>query len=276
MKRQILWILLDAIFLIAFNVCFFVLVGGAKDSGIEGIPPSVWVSYGFIHFSYLLLLCTPLMVRRGNKAVADYARPLYVGTWIYFLVALVVNLAFILVSLNSTLIQLMEELRLSPKSGLLAWLVNSLVNSDGITAAWLLKLLGTPISTGAAWIVNVILAGAAAVYLIVNTLANEDTAEKQERHEQELVYVKTATPRLKALVDSASDKKVEAELEKLYYTINSSPLRSNEAAKNLERQILAMLNDLEEAADKEDTLRICDEMVKLANRRNRILSTNNQ
>ena len=78
-----------------------------------------------------------------------------------------------------------------------------------------------------------------------------------------------------ALVDGATDKKVEAELEKLYYTINSSPLRSNEAAKSLERQVLMMLNDLEEATDKEDTLRICDEMVKLANRRNRMLNTNN-
>ena len=275
MKKQVLWIALDAIFLIVFNVCFFVLLGGVKERGIEGIPPSVWVSYGFIHFSYLLLLFTPLLVRRGNKAVADYARPLYVGTWIYFLVALVVNLVFILVSLNSTLVQLFQQLQLSPKSGLLAWLVNRLVNADGITAAWLLNLLGSPISTGTAWVVNVILAGLAAIYLIANGLVNEDTAEKQERHEQELVYVKTAAPRLKALVDSATDKKVEAELEKLYYTINSSPLRSNEAAKSLERQVLMMLNDLEEATDKEDTLRICDEMVKLANRRNRMLNTNN-
>ena len=90
-----------------------------------------------------------------------------------------------------------------------------------------------------------------------------------------MVYVKTAAPRLKALVDGATDKKVEAELEKLYYTINSSPLHSNEAAKSLERQVLMMLNDLEDATDKEDTLRICDEMVKLANRRNRMLNTNN-
>lgn len=275
MKKQILWIALDAIFLIVLNVCFFVLLGGARDSGTESIPPSVWVSYGFVHFSYVLLLCTPLMVRRGNKAVADYARPLYVGTWTYFLVALVVNLAFILVSLNSTLVQLFEQIQMTPKHGLLAWLVNQLVNSDGITAAWLLKLLGSPISTGTAWIVNVILTGLAAVYLIVNALVNEDTAEKQERHEQELVYVKTATPRLKALVDNATDKKVEAELEKLFYTINSSPLRSNEAAKAVERQVLMTLDDLEEATDNADMLRICDEMIKLANRRNRMLNTNN-
>ena len=275
MKKQILWIALDAIFLIVLNVCFFVLLGGARDSGTESIPPSVWVSYGFVHFSYVLLLCTPLMVRRGNKAVADYARPLYVGTWTYFLVALVVNLAFILVSLNSTLVQLFEQIQMTPKHGLLAWLVNQLVNSDGITAAWLLKLLGSPISTGTAWIVNVILTGLAAVYLIVNALVNEDTAEKQERHEQELVYVKTATPRLKALIDNATDKKVEAELEKLFYTINSSPLRSNETAKAVERQVLLTLDDLEEATNKEDTLRICDEMIKLANRRNRMLNTNN-
>lgn len=53
MKRvNILWLLLDSLFLIAFNVLFFMFVDYRTDS--------VWVSYGFIHFSYILMLLTPL------------------------------------------------------------------------------------------------------------------------------------------------------------------------------------------------------------------------
>lgn len=272
MKRQILWLAIDAVFLIVFNVCFYVLVGGMHGQGLDALPPSVWVSYGFIHLSYFLLLSTPLFVQRGNKAVADYARPLYAGTWIYFLVSLVVNVAFILVSLNSAMVQLFEQLQLAPQHGLLAWIVRSLVDADGLTAAWLLKLLGSPVSSVCAWVVNVVLLGAALVYLLANGLVNADTAAQQERHERELHYVKTAASRIKAMVDAATDKRSEAELEKLYYAVNSSPLRSCGAAHSVEQQLLAMLDDLEDSPDAATTERLCKEMVRLANRRNRIVS----
>ena len=93
MKRvNILWLLLDSLFLIVFNLLFFMLVntGDAKTS--------VWISYGFIHFSYFVLLITPLLIRKGNSIVTDYRRPLYAITSTYFLTALLVGVTLILIA----------------------------------------------------------------------------------------------------------------------------------------------------------------------------------
>lgn len=86
-KKQILWILLDLVFLIVFNVVFFV-VGGTD------YPSSVWLSYGFIHFAYIMLLITPYLIRKSkNTAVLGF--PLYSISATYFLVVFIVGLLFI-------------------------------------------------------------------------------------------------------------------------------------------------------------------------------------
>lgn len=86
-KKQTLWILLDLVFLIVFNVVFFV-AGGTKH------PASVWTSYGFIHFAYIMLLITPFLIRKStNTAVLGF--PLYSISLAYFAVAFVVGLIFI-------------------------------------------------------------------------------------------------------------------------------------------------------------------------------------
>lgn len=270
MSRQIIWLILDAIFLIVFNVCFFILIADAEE-----LPPSIWISYAFIHLSYILLLSTPFLVRQGNRAVADYRRPLYLGTWTYFVVTLVVNLAFILVSLNSVLIQLFEQLQLSPRKGFTAWLVHMLVNSDGITAAWLLNLLDSPISEGVAWVVNMILFAIAAVYLLINILANSHTAEQQERHEQEALFVDTTAPRLKILVDNAKNKTIERELEKVYYAIKSSPLRSCAKAKDTETEILRLVDKIDECDAEPEIAKLCSDISRTIQKRNRIVNENN-
>lgn len=266
MHRNIIWFILDALLLIAFNVCFFLLT--AKT---EQLPTSVWVCYAFIHVSYILLLCTPFLVRKGNRAVADYRRPLYLGTWIYFVVAFIVNAAFILVSLNSVLIQLFEQLQLSPREGFTAWLVHRLVNSEGLTAVWLLKLLGSPVSATAAWIVNVILFAAAGVYMLVNMLVNEDTAEQQERHEEEARFVDSLAPRLKVLVDNAKSKACETELEKVYYALKSSPLRTCAEAKGIEAEIMLLVGELEENSAEPGTIALCETILRTIQKRNRIV-----
>lgn len=86
-KKRTLWILLDLVFLIVFNVVFFVS-GGANH------PASVWISYGFIHFAYIMLLITPFLIRRStNTAVLGF--PLYSISSAYFITAFVVSLIFI-------------------------------------------------------------------------------------------------------------------------------------------------------------------------------------
>ena len=91
MKRtRVLWILLDLIFLVVFNVLFFTI------AGYKGHPASVWISYGFIHAAYALLLLTPLFVTKGKSAdVFRYSLDTISST--YFMVELVAGVIFILV-----------------------------------------------------------------------------------------------------------------------------------------------------------------------------------
>lgn len=93
MKKNILWILLDLVFLAIFNTVFF-LLGGAEH------PASVWISYGFIHFAYLMVLVTPFLIRESSsEAVFGFA--LYSVSTVYFLVEFVVGLVFIFVKSDS-------------------------------------------------------------------------------------------------------------------------------------------------------------------------------
>lgn len=86
-KKRFLWIILDLVFLIVFNVVFFV-AGGTKHEA------SVWISYGFIHFAYIMMLITPFLVKKStNTAVLGF--PLYSISSAYFLVAFIVGLIFI-------------------------------------------------------------------------------------------------------------------------------------------------------------------------------------
>lgn len=87
MKKNMLWIILDIIFLIGFNIVFFV-AGGTEHEA------SVWISYGFIHFAYLMLLITPFLTRKTtNTAVLGF--PLYHISSLYFIAAFVLGLIFI-------------------------------------------------------------------------------------------------------------------------------------------------------------------------------------
>ena len=90
-RQRILWIIFDSIFIILFNIFFFAF---AKSD----MPGSVWVNYFFIHLSYILMVCTSLLVRRGNSGATDYARPLYLGTSVYFLVTLLVGVMLIIIA----------------------------------------------------------------------------------------------------------------------------------------------------------------------------------
>ena len=88
-KSRIYWIILDLIFLIVFNILFFSMAGA------KGHPASVWISYGFIHGAYALLLLTPYFVTKGKSADV-YGYSLYTIASGYFLIELVAGVIFIL------------------------------------------------------------------------------------------------------------------------------------------------------------------------------------
>lgn len=192
-KKSVLWILLDLVFLIVFNVVFFVL--GGKEH-----PASVWLSYGFIHFAYIMLLITPLLVRQSkNSAVLRF--PIVSISAIYFIVAFIVGVVFIIIHPDSIKIAL---------------------------------------------VVQVIIAGIYAVLLISNMIANEHTADSEEKHELELQYVKTASQKIKGIMDSIEDKKMYKKVEKLYDLLHSSQVKSDFSVKNIELEVFELIDVLGE------------------------------
>jgi hypothetical protein len=104
-KTKIFWHILDLIFLIVFNLYFFLLKGADQ-------PDSVWISYCSIHFAYLMLLITPAFVRKGNNSV-DYGRPLYVITTSYFFLSLIVGVIFILISPEIITVALLVQITIA-------------------------------------------------------------------------------------------------------------------------------------------------------------------
>lgn len=86
-KKSVLWIILDLVFLIVFNTVFFV-AGGFEH------PASVWLSYGFIHFAYLMVIATPFLIRKSSSA-AVFGFSLYSISSTYFLIEFAVGLIFI-------------------------------------------------------------------------------------------------------------------------------------------------------------------------------------
>lgn len=87
MKSNILKVIIGLVFLIVFNALFF-LLGGATRTTTE------WVCYGFIHASYLCLLCTPLLyTSRKNEAVLSAS--LYLRAMFYFFTELIIGLLFL-------------------------------------------------------------------------------------------------------------------------------------------------------------------------------------
>lgn len=88
-KKRILWILLDLVFLIIFNTIFFML-GGVHNKA------SVWVAYGFIHFSYVMLLLTPSLCKMRSEQI-EMRLSVDSVSLLYFWVTFVVGVVFIIV-----------------------------------------------------------------------------------------------------------------------------------------------------------------------------------
>ena len=122
MKRiNILWLLLDSLFLIVFNLLFFML-GNTGDA-----KTSVWISYGFIHFAYFVLLITPLFVRKSVVGT-DYRRTVYVVTSAYFLVALLVGVTLILIAPEKIKVTIIIQAVLA--AAFLGWLLALLIANE--------------------------------------------------------------------------------------------------------------------------------------------------
>lgn len=81
--------------LIVFNIVFFSILG------TEVVLP-IWIAYGFIHFSYIMILITPLFVKK--KAEANlFGFSIATISLIYFLIELILDSALIFIGVLSVL-----------------------------------------------------------------------------------------------------------------------------------------------------------------------------
>lgn len=87
-RKPIFWTLLDLVFLVAFNLVFFIVGGFAHTI-------SVWISYAFIHISYILLLLTPVFSHK-NKEKFILGMSISVISYIYFMMDLLCGILFII------------------------------------------------------------------------------------------------------------------------------------------------------------------------------------
>lgn len=101
MKKTILSILLDLIFVVIFNIIFF--VAGGTDH-----VASVWISYAFIHFAYIMVLVTPLLVRKSSSA-AVFGFALGSISSMYFFIELIVGIIFIFAKTETVKIPLVVQ-----------------------------------------------------------------------------------------------------------------------------------------------------------------------
>ena len=80
-KKNILTIILDSVFVVAFNLLFFINGGFTHTVG-------VWIAYGFLHFSYLMVLLTPFISAHGSTATLSKTTT-YIISLLYFFIELI-------------------------------------------------------------------------------------------------------------------------------------------------------------------------------------------
>ena len=191
MKKTVLNRILDLVFIIIFNTIFF-MVGGTEHQ------PSVWISYAFIHFAYVMIMLTPLFVRNSSSA-SVFKFTLGSISSAYFFVEFIVGIIFILMKL---------------------------------------KTIKLP------FIVQIIIFGVYAIMLLSIMIVNENTADSIERHETELKFVKESCAKLKFLMGATDDAGLKKSIEKAYDLIHSSQVKSNIAVRNMELDIIRLIESL--------------------------------
>ena len=97
-----LWTLLDLVFLIAFNLIFFIVSGLTHTI-------SVWISYTFIHISYVMLLLTPLFTH-NNKTKFILGMSISAISYIYFMIDLTCGIMFIIFLSDKLIIPLIVNI----------------------------------------------------------------------------------------------------------------------------------------------------------------------
>ena len=89
MKKKVLLLILESLFVIIFNVMFFLL------GGHEGARASRWISYAGIHIAYALMIITPILLKHSKTDTA-FGFPISAISAVYFVAEFLLALIFVL------------------------------------------------------------------------------------------------------------------------------------------------------------------------------------
>ena len=89
MKNKIAFIIICSVFVVVFNISFFLL----KGNDVYG---ATWISYGFIHLAYIGVLLTQFLDEKHEEVSLRLSSHLV--SIIYFIVELITGIIFIIVN----------------------------------------------------------------------------------------------------------------------------------------------------------------------------------
>ena len=124
----------------------------------------------------------------------------------------------------------------------------------------------------AALVIQLIIAGIYGVFLISSMIADEYTANAEENRTYQISYIKSASARLKRLLDEVEDNDIKKKLEMVYDELYASPVKSHPSLLQIEERILDLINELSEkiaSGKKESITTLLKSMAGAINERNR-------
>lgn len=116
----------------------------------------------------------------------------------------------------------------------------------------ILFILIPPKGIKGALIVQVLILAVYLFVLISNMIANEQTETAIERHSKDLCYVKTASVRMRSIIEKVGDRVLLKKIEKVYDVLRCSPVKSSSAANEIEQRVFKELDSLERAVSMGD------------------------
>ena len=122
--------------------------------------------------------------------------------------------------------------------------------------------------------VYVILTGFYFGTVLIVLWGNTDTALQQQRHQEDLSFIKNGSHRLRLIFDLQQDAASAGKVERAYQLIQGSPTMSNEDAAVLESRIRRCIDDLERASHEKDNTevdRLSRSIYDLLQERNQLL-----
>lgn len=126
-------------------------------------------------------------------------------------------------------------------------------------------------------IIEIVIMGIYGFLILSVLMTNENTEAAVARNQAETAYIRDAASRIQALENQVSDPGLRAPIDRVYYQLNSSPVRTNRNATPVEYEILNTVSELESAVYSGDGFRVngaCQKLTYLINERNRLIRVN--